>query len=86
MLNFQDLQFATSAFSRHATLGTIQVINSLVSTISHPFIAKICDLAGRPTAYAGSLLFYVVGFTIIAASHTVNDVGAGQPPPNLFAV
>jgi hypothetical protein len=40
-----DLQIATSSFQRHALLGTIGVINGLISAIAQPIIAKLCDVS-----------------------------------------
>jgi hypothetical protein len=73
-----DLQFATSSFSRHAALGTIGVINGLVASIAQPIIAKLCDLSSRPAAYAAAVLFYCLGYIIVAASKTVGEVAGGE--------
>jgi hypothetical protein len=75
-----DLQFATSSFSRHAALGTIGVINGLVASIAQPIIAKLCDLSSRPAAYAAAVLFYCLGYIIVAASKTVGEVAGGMSP------
>lgn len=72
------LQVATSAFSRHATLGTIGVINGLVASIAQPVIAKLTDLSSRPAAYVAAVFFYALGYIIVAASNTVGEVAGGE--------
>ncbi|GAA6024044.1 hypothetical protein JCM10207_004501 [Rhodosporidiobolus poonsookiae] len=72
------LAFATSAFSKHSLLGSISVAVSLIGAVSKPVIAKIADITSRPWAYAVSLVFYVMGFIIVAASSNVNAVAAGE--------
>ena len=43
-----------------------------------PFIAKLSDTASRPTAYLVSLLFYVLGFIVVASAQSVNALAAGM--------
>ncbi|GAA6008034.1 uncharacterized protein JCM10292_000719 [Rhodotorula paludigena] len=72
------LAFATSAFSKHSLLGAISVAVSLIGAVAKPVIAKVADITSRPWAYAVSLVFYVLGFIIVAASNNVNAVAAGE--------
>lgn len=72
------LAFATSAFSRHSLLGAISTATSVLGGVSKPFIAKLSDITSRPWAYAVSLVFYVVGIAVIAGSHSVSYVAAGE--------
>ncbi|RPD55466.1 MFS general substrate transporter [Lentinus tigrinus ALCF2SS1-7] len=69
---------ATSAFSAHSLLGAIDVAVSIMGSVCRPFIAKIADHVSRPWAYLFSLVFYVIGYIIIASSKTVNAFAAGQ--------
>jgi hypothetical protein len=43
-----------------------------------PFIAKLSDTTSRPTAYLVSLLFYVLGFVVVASAQNVNALAAGM--------
>lgn len=67
-----------ASFSSHSLLGAIQTANSIIGTVSKPFIAKLADLTSRPIAYATSLVFYVIGLVVLAASTGVHAVAAGQ--------
>lgn len=60
---------AASAYSMHAEVGTINTATSIISGVTKPVIGKLADLMSRPSAYAISLVFYMVGY-IIAASST----------------
>ncbi|KAK8849795.1 hypothetical protein IAR55_005131 [Kwoniella newhampshirensis] len=70
--------FATSSFGEHTVLGTITVITGIMAGVAKPFIAKLADLASRPWALTFSILFYTVGYIIVAASRRVSDVAGGQ--------
>lgn len=51
------LPFATSAFSSHATIGTISTACDIIGAVGKPFIAKFADVTSRPRAYLFSLIF-----------------------------
>jgi MFS family permease len=72
------LQIATSAYEEHALLGTITIVNAIVSAAGTPFVAKILDLGSRPMGYAAGIAFYVLGFIVIASSKSVQTVAGGQ--------
>ncbi|KAH8830058.1 MFS general substrate transporter [Flagelloscypha sp. PMI_526] len=72
------LPFGTSYYGSHALLGTIQILTGIVGGVGKPFVAKIADITSRPRAYLMSLVFYVVGFIIIAGSKDVRGVAAGE--------
>ncbi|GFZ47371.1 hypothetical protein JCM24511_05114 [Saitozyma sp. JCM 24511] len=78
MTTYTYLAFATSAFSTHALLGTISVITSIMASVTQPFIAKVADLTSRPWAIAFSILFYCLGYIVVAASKSVQDVAGGE--------
>lgn len=73
-----DEPFSTSAYGAHTIVGTIAVVNSIISAVCQPFLAKLADLSSRPTAFVVSLAFYCVGFILIAASSNVGTVVGGQ--------
>ncbi|KAJ7764706.1 hypothetical protein B0H16DRAFT_1798029 [Mycena metata] len=70
--------FAASSFKSHSLIGAIAVVISITSGISRPFIAKIADLSSRPLAMSGSMLFYTVGYIVVASSITIEAVAGGE--------
>ncbi|KAK5692823.1 hypothetical protein LTS12_028697, partial [Elasticomyces elasticus] len=63
---------ASSYFKQHSSvLSTLSIATSIISAVSKPFIAKISDITSRPYTYVLILLFYVVGYIIVATSTTV---------------
>ncbi|WVQ81108.1 hypothetical protein IAT38_003230 [Cryptococcus sp. DSM 104549] len=72
------LQFATSAYSKHAVIGTIAVVVSIMSAVARPFEARLADLVSRPFALLLAVFFYCVGYIAVAASSNVTDVAAGE--------
>ncbi|WRT66816.1 uncharacterized protein IL334_003779 [Kwoniella shivajii] len=75
---YNYVPFATSAFGEHTVLGTIAVITSIMSGVAQPFIAKLADLWSRPFAIAFGVVFYTIGYIVVASSRNVADVAAGQ--------
>lgn len=73
-----DTAFATSAFGEHTVLGTISVITGIMAGVAKPFLAKLADLFSRPWALALSVLFYTIGYIVVAASKNVADVAGGE--------
>ncbi|ODN80959.1 hypothetical protein L202_03072 [Cryptococcus amylolentus CBS 6039] len=72
------LQFATSSFASHSTIGTIAVVTSIMSAVARPFEARLADLASRPTAMTFGIITYCAGYIAVAASNSVTDVAAGE--------
>lgn len=72
------LQIATSAYGQHALLGTITIVNAVVSAAGQPFVAKLLDLGSRPAGYACGIVFYVLGFIVVGSSKSVETVAGGQ--------
>lgn len=70
--------FATSAFGKHSILGTVEVAVSVLGAVSKPFIARLSDTTSRPTTYFISLVFYVLGFIVVASARSVNALAAGE--------
>ncbi|KAJ7343319.1 major facilitator superfamily domain-containing protein [Mycena albidolilacea] len=71
------LTYATSEFKSHSLLGSIQVAQGIIIAVGKPVIAKIADVGSRGTAYFGVLIFYVVGYTVIATAQSIQAVFAG---------
>ncbi|KAF9529935.1 drug:h+ antiporter [Crepidotus variabilis] len=71
------LAFATSAFKDHSTISTIAVAQSVIISCGKPVIAKVADVGSRGTAYFAVLVFYVIGYIIIASAKNIGTVGGG---------
>ncbi|KAJ6502389.1 drug:h+ antiporter [Mycena sanguinolenta] len=71
------LTYATSEFGSHNLLGPIQVAQGITIAVGKPVIAKIADVGSRGTAYCGVLIFYMLGYTVIATAQRIQAVAAG---------
>ncbi|KAL5633959.1 hypothetical protein ACGC1H_005971 [Rhizoctonia solani] len=72
------LPLATSSFGQHAFIGTISTAEGIITAVGKPCIAKIADLFSRPTAYTVVLIFYVVGYILVASAQTVYAIAGGM--------
>lgn len=71
--------WATSAFNEHSMgLGTLNIANLIITAISKPVWARIANIVSRPATYLMSILFYVVGYIIVASSSTVSAYIVGS--------
>lgn len=70
--------YATGAYNRQSYIATVEVAESIIIAVSKPFLAKVCDVFSRQTAYCGILLTYVVGYVIVAASPTAAAFCVGR--------
>jgi MFS family permease len=71
------LTFATSFFGQHSLISSITVAQSLIVAVGKPVIAKVADVSSRGTAYVGVLIFYVLGYTVIASAPNVSTIAGG---------
>ncbi|KAJ7444936.1 drug:h+ antiporter [Mycena latifolia] len=71
------LSYATSEFGGHSLIGPIQVAQGIIVAVGKPVIAKVADVGSRGTAYCGVLIFYVLGYSVIATAHNIQTVAAG---------
>ncbi|KAK1245912.1 hypothetical protein MKX07_004981 [Trichoderma sp. CBMAI-0711] len=71
------MPYATSSFSVHSYLATINLLRSVVAVAVQPTAAKIADVLGRFQVVAASTLFYVVGMAIESTSSSVYSFCAG---------
>ncbi|KAM5541824.1 hypothetical protein V8D89_004553 [Ganoderma adspersum] len=67
------LAFATSAFDKHSLISTITVAQSII----RPVISKVADVTSRATAFLVILVFYVLGYIVIASANGVGALAAG---------
>ncbi|RCI10850.1 hypothetical protein L249_5199 [Ophiocordyceps polyrhachis-furcata BCC 54312] len=69
--------YATSSFSLHPYLSTINVLRSVVAVAVQPTAAKVADVVGRFEVVAASTACYVVGMAIEASAGSVYTFCAG---------
>lgn len=62
---------ATSTFSRHSMLSTVNIAVSIIGSVVQPFQAKFSDITSRPLCFVLSLAFYTVGTIVSAASTNI---------------
>lgn len=70
--------YATAAYNRQSYIGTIDIAEAIIIAVSKPFIAKICDVFSRQTAYILILASYVVGYIIVASSQNAATLCVGR--------
>ncbi|KID95793.1 siderochrome-iron transporter Sit1, partial [Metarhizium majus ARSEF 297] len=63
--------YATSSFSLHSYLSTINVLRSVIAVAVQPTAAKIADIFGRFEIVVASTLCYVVGMAIESTASSV---------------
>ncbi|KAG5639035.1 hypothetical protein H0H81_007648 [Sphagnurus paluster] len=71
------LSYATSEFKGHSLISPIQVAQSIIIAVGKPIVAKIADVRSRGTAYIFVLIFYIVGYIVIASAQSVQSVAGG---------
>ncbi|KAM0755497.1 drug:h+ antiporter [Meredithblackwellia eburnea MCA 4105] len=74
---YQYQALATSSFAAHSLLGAIGVAQAIVLATMKPVAAKLSDVFGRAEAYLFAVVFYVLGYIVIASSKTVNTYAGG---------
>ncbi|OCF32227.1 hypothetical protein I316_06141 [Kwoniella heveanensis BCC8398] len=73
------LNYAVSySFGKHSLQATIGTITSVFQAMSQPPIAKFADVFGRVNAYVGCVIFYVVGYIIVASSNSITTYAVGN--------
>lgn len=64
---------ATSHFSDHSMgLASLSIASAIISSVSQPVLAKLSDAVSRPFIYVVAVLFYTVGYIIVASSKTIS--------------
>ncbi|UPL01814.1 hypothetical protein LCI18_012748 [Fusarium solani-melongenae] len=69
--------YATSSYSQHSLLSTINVIRGVIAAAAQPLAAKLSDLIGRLPLFLIVALFYVVGTIIETCAMQVQHFAAG---------
>ncbi|KAL4875727.1 putative major facilitator [Aspergillus karnatakaensis] len=70
--------YATAAFNRQSYIGTIAIVESILIAVSKPFIAKLCDVFSRQTAYIYILVSYVIGYIVVASAPNAAALCVGR--------
>lgn len=71
------LAFALSSFAGHSLISTVQVAQAIIVAVGKPVIAKIADVKSRPTAFVLVLVFYIVGYIVIASAANTGRIAGG---------
>ncbi|EAU93687.1 ferrichrome-type siderophore transporter [Coprinopsis cinerea okayama7 len=74
---YNYLAFAASYLGGHSLISTIQVAQAIIVAVGKPVIAKIADVKSRPIAYVLVLIFYIVGYIVIASAKNVGTIAGG---------
>ncbi|RLV86840.1 Siderophore iron transporter 3 [Meyerozyma sp. JA9] len=69
---------ATSSFSRHSMISSVNIASSIIGSVIQPFQAKFSDITSRPLCFALSLAFYSMGVIVAAASSTIGAYVVGS--------
>lgn len=69
---------ATSSFSRHSMISSVNVATLIIGSVIQPFQAKFSDITSRPLCFAVSLAFYTLGVIVAAASSTIGAYVVGS--------
>lgn len=63
--------WASSHYQKHSEgLGALTTAKGIITAISKPIYAQICNTISRPTTYVISVVLYTVGYIIVASSST----------------
>ncbi|XP_006455502.1 hypothetical protein AGABI2DRAFT_187797 [Agaricus bisporus var. bisporus H97] len=74
---YNYLAFATSSFGHHSLISTIQVAQSIIIAVGKPVIAKFADVRSRGSAYLLALIFYAIGYIVIASAGNTATIAGG---------
>ncbi|SPO27553.1 related to Siderophore iron transporter 3 [Ustilago trichophora] len=71
--------YATRTLKNHGKLfGIIATVEAIINAVSKPFLAKICDVFSRQTAYLLVAIFYTIGFVVVASAQTPGAFCVGR--------
>jgi MFS family permease len=70
--------FVTSDFSLHSLTAATGIMSSIIGGLSKLPLAKIIDTWGRPQGMALMMLFWSLGFIMMAACNNVQTYAAAQ--------
>ncbi|KAN0063625.1 Siderophore transporter fer7 [Thecaphora frezii] len=71
--------FGASHFGQHGKLfGIIATAESILNAVSKPLLAKLCDVFSRQTAYLCVLVFYTLGYVVLATAPNPGAFATGR--------
>lgn len=71
--------WATSAYNEHSLgLGTLAIATQIIGSIAKPVWARIANIVSRPVTYMVSVIFYTVGYVIVAGSNSISAYIVGS--------
>lgn len=70
--------FAASAFSKHSLTAAVGIMASVFGGLSKLPLAKLLDTWGRPQTMGLTLIFWTLGFILMAASKTIEVYATAQ--------
>lgn len=70
--------YATSSFGKHSMISTLSIATKIISAVGRPILAKISDVSSRPATYVLVIVFYTVGYVIVASCTTISAFIVGQ--------
>lgn len=68
---------ATSAFDQHSTLAAIGVATAIILAVVKPIAAKLSDVLGRAEAYLMAVIFYTIGYIVVASCKKISTYAGG---------
>ncbi|KAH8829259.1 major facilitator superfamily domain-containing protein [Flagelloscypha sp. PMI_526] len=71
------LAFATSSMEHHSLLSSVQTAQAVIIAVFKPVVAKFADVTSRGTTYVLALLFYVLGYIVIASAKNIGTIAGG---------
>ncbi|KAK1232837.1 hypothetical protein PQX77_004003 [Marasmius sp. AFHP31] len=71
------LSIAASDLDKHSLIATVQVAQAVIIATFKPVIARLADVTSRGFAYIAVLIFYVVGYIIIASAQRIEAIAGG---------
>ncbi|CAB03597.1 plasma membrane heme transmembrane transporter Str3 [Schizosaccharomyces pombe] len=70
--------YATASFNRTSMISTLEIATAIISSVCKPILGKFSDITSRPMTYTLVLLFYVIGFIVVASSSTISAYVIGS--------
>lgn len=70
--------FATSHFHQLSLLSALGVVRSVMYTASRPTVAKLADVLGRVEALIVAVVFFTIGFIMLAAGQNIGTYFAAH--------
>lgn len=70
--------FVLSGFEQHSLIPVIGIVSNVVSAATYLPVAKICNVWGRPQAFATMAFMATVGLIMMAVTNNVQTYAAAQ--------